>query len=122
MNFNQLLSIADVTGERVKVQRIKILSGPLPVLMRSSDNPQHHVYEALGQNLLPKLTSDMKFVQNFTPSDFQVKNFTPSISPNFKGFSRKKTQKMSENGEIYAAGKNFTLPPAHTALTNSTSG
>ena len=28
---------------------------------------------------------------------------------------------MSENGEIYSAGKNFTLPPALTALTNSTS-
>ena len=32
-----------------------------------------------------------------------------------------KTQKMSENGEIYTAGKNFTLPPALTALTNSNS-
>ena len=28
---------------------------------------------------------------------------------------------MSENGEIYTAGKNFTLPPAPTAWTNSTS-
>ena len=27
---------------------------------------------------------------------------------------------MSENGEIYSAGKNFTLPPALTAWTNST--
>ena len=32
-----------------------------------------------------------------------------------------KTQKMSENGNIYTAGKNFILPPAVTALTNSTS-
>ena len=30
--------------------------------------------------------------------------------------------KMSGNGEIYTAGKNFTLPPAVTAWTNSTSG
>ena len=29
---------------------------------------------------------------------------------------------MSENGEIYTAGKNFILPPALTALKNSTSG
>ena len=29
---------------------------------------------------------------------------------------------MSENGEIYTAGKNFTLPLAVTAWTNSTSG
>ena len=28
---------------------------------------------------------------------------------------------MSKNGEIYTAGKNFTLPPAVTAVTNSTS-
>ena len=28
---------------------------------------------------------------------------------------------MSENGEIYTPGKNFTLPLALTALTNSTS-
>ena len=64
----------------------------------------------------------MEFVTNFTPLDFQAKNFTPSISPNFNSFSGKKTQKMSEHGEIYTAGKNFTLPPAVTALTNSTSG
>ena len=62
----------------------------------------------------------MEFVQNFTPPDFQAKNFTLSISPNFNSFSKKKTQKMSEIGEIYAAGKNFTLLPALTAWTNST--
>ena len=28
---------------------------------------------------------------------------------------------MSENGEIYTTGKNFTLPPAVTAWTNLTS-
>ena len=61
----------------------------------------------------------MEFVQNFTPPDFQAKKFTPSISPNFNSFSMKK--KVSENGEIYTAGKNFTLPPAVTAWTNSTS-
>ena len=65
--------------------------------------------------------TDMKFVKNFTPSDFQAKNFTPSISPDFNSFSDKNTKKMSENGEIYTASKNFTLPPALTALTNSTS-
>ena len=64
----------------------------------------------------------MEFVQKFTPLDFQVKNFTPSsILPNFNRFSKKKTQKKSENGKIYTAGKVFTLPPAVTALTNSTS-
>ena len=34
----------------------------------------------------------------------------------------KKTQKMSENGEIYTTSKNFTLAPALTGWTNSTSG
>ena len=44
---------------------------------------------------IEKLTydPDMKFVQNFTPPDFQVKNFTPSISPNFNSFSKKKHRK-----------------------------
>ena len=36
------------------------------------------------------LQPDMEFVQNFTPPDFQAKNFTPSISPNFNSFSGKK--------------------------------
>ena len=62
-----------------------------------------------------QLSADMEFVQKFTPLDFQVKNSTLSILPNFNSFSKKKAQKMSENGEIYTAGKNFTLPPAVTA-------
>ena len=66
--------------------------------------------------------TDREFVQNFTPPDFQGKNFTPSISPNFNSFSTKKTQQLSENGEIYTTGKNFTLPPGLTGWTNSTSG
>ena len=36
--------------------------------------------------------ADMDFVQKFTPSDFQAKNFTPSISPNFNSFSKKNTK------------------------------
>ena len=43
----------------------------------------------------------MEFVQKFTPPDFRAKNFTPSISPNFNSFSKKKHKKMSENGEIW---------------------
>ena len=64
----------------------------------------------------------MRSVQNIALPDFQAKTFTPAISPNFNSFSYKKHKKMSENGEIYTAGKNFTLPPAVTAWTNSTSG
>ena len=65
----------------------------------------------------------MEFVQNFTPPDFRAENSTPSISPNFNSLSKKKkTQKMSENGEIYTSGKNFTLPPVLMTWTNSTSG
>ena len=63
----------------------------------------------------------MEFVQNFTPPDFQAKNFTPSISPNFNSFSKKKHKKMSKNKEIYTTGKNFTLLPGLTGWTNSTS-
>ena len=55
--------------------------------------------------------------QKFTLPDFQAETFTSSISPNFNSLSKKKTQKMSENGEIYTADKNFTLQPAVTAVT-----
>ena len=37
-------------------------------------------------------SSDMRFVQNFTPPDFQAKNFTPLISLNFNSFSDKNTK------------------------------
>ena len=63
----------------------------------------------------------MEFVKNFTPPEFQAKTFTQLISANFNSFGDKNTKKMSENGEIYTANKNFTLPPAVTAVTNSTS-
>ena len=36
---------------------------------------------------------DKRFVKNFTPLDFQAKNFTPAISPNFNSFSDKNTKK-----------------------------
>ena len=36
------------------------------------------------------LRTDMEFVKNFTPSDFQENIFTLSISLNFNGFSKKK--------------------------------
>ena len=42
----------------------------------------------------PLANADMEFVKNFTPSDFQEKNFTPSISLNFNGFSKKKHKKL----------------------------
>ena len=37
---------------------------------------------------------DMKFVKNFTPPDFQVRNFTPGISPNLNSFSKKKHKNL----------------------------
>ena len=49
--------------------------------------------------------SDMEFVKNFTPSDFQAKNFTPSISPNFNSFSKKK----SRNGDTLGPVKLFCI-------------
>ena len=69
---------------------------------------------------LTRVGSDTEFVQKFTPPDFKVKILHCQfhlISTVLVG----KTQKLSKNGEIYTAGKNFTLPPAVTAWTNSTS-
>ena len=39
-----------------------------------------------------RLKTDMKFVKNFTPPDFQAKDFTPLISLNFNSFSDKNTK------------------------------
>ena len=61
----------------------------------------------VSQKCYQSSSTDMEFVQNFTPPDFQAKNFTPSISPNFNSFSKKKHKKMSENGEIYTRWQKF---------------
>ena len=66
--------------------------------------------------------SDMEFVQNFTPPDFQVKNFAPSISPNFNSFSKKKHKKLVKMEKFTPLATNFTLPPGLTGWTNFTSG
>ena len=65
--------------------------------------------------------ADMKFVQNFTPPDFQVKNFTPPISPNFNSFSKKKHKKLVKMEKFTPLATNFTLPPGLTGWTNFTS-
>ena len=72
----------------------------------------------LEETLMKIVGTDMEFVKNFTPPDFQANNFTPLFSPNFNSFGDETTKKVSENGEIYTAGKNFTLPPAVTNLTS----
>ena len=41
------------------------------------------------------LGPDMKFVKKITLPDFQDKNFTPSISPNFNSFGEKNVKKLT---------------------------
>ena len=53
------------------------------------------------------LTTDMEFVQKFTPPDFQAKNFTPSISPNFNSFSGKKHKKWVKMEKFTPLAKNL---------------
>ena len=47
----------------------------------------------LEETLMKIVGTDMEFVKNFTPPDFQANNFTPTISPNFNSFSDKYTKK-----------------------------
>ena len=67
-------------------------------------------------------TTDMEFVKNFTPSDFQAKNFTLSISPNFNSFSKKKHKKWVKLEKITLLAKilhccrhwrHWQIPPLH---------
>ena len=48
--------------------------------------------------------------------NFKPKIWHPLCHQSSTVLMRKKTQKMSVNGEIYTAGKNFTLPTAVTAV------
>ena len=53
-----------------------------------------HTHHTFQKFIRPRSShTDMKFVKKFTSSDFQAKNFTPSISPNFNSFSDKNTKK-----------------------------
>ena len=113
---NQLLMQHDLNARFQAAQAVPIQ------LVLGNRNKLGSLWSGSIRPLVQYSNTDMEFVQNFTPPDFRAKNFTPSISPNFNSFSKKKHKKMSENGEIYTAGKNFTLPPALTAWTNSTSG
>ena len=44
------------------------------------------------ETIIAMIVSDMRFVKNFTPPDFQAKDFTPLISLNFNSFSDKNTK------------------------------
>ena len=50
---------------------------------------------------------DMEFVKNFTPPDFRLKILHRQFHLISTVLVGKKSQKMSENGEIYTAGKKF---------------
>ena len=60
----------------------------------------------LTENPSPPL--DMRFVQNFTPPDFQAKTFTPSISPNFNSFSDKYTKNKWKWNNLHRWQKFYT--------------
>ena len=66
-------------------------------------------------------TADMEFVKKITPPDFQAKNFTPSISPYFNSFRKKKHKKLVKMEKFTLLATNFTLPPGLTGWTNYTS-
>ena len=63
----------------------------------------------------------MRLVKKFTPPDFRQKILHPYFHRISTVWVKKTPKKMSENGDIYTPSKNFTLPPAVTAVTNLTS-
>ena len=52
------------------------------------------IMEMMIKEVMKMKLTDMEFVKNSTPPDFQAKNFTPSISPNYNSFSEKKKNKI----------------------------
>ena len=69
------------------------------------------------QHFSRKLTAQMHQISIIWPF-LVINELIISMSTVLLG---KKHKKMSEKGEIYTTGKNFTLPPAVMAGTNSTS-
>ena len=51
---------------------------------------------------------DMRFVKNFTPPDFQAKNFTPLFSPNFNSFGDKNTEEWVKMEKFTPLAKIYT--------------
>ena len=74
-----------------------------------------------GNDCLPNVSQTWDLSKKFTPPDFQAKNFTPLISPNFNSFGDRNTKKWVKMEIVYTTGKNFNLPLAVTAVTNLTS-
>ena len=66
---------------------------PFKALSSSHAGQQLLTRERRATGLVIIIMTDMEFVQKFTPLDFQVKNFTPSILLNFNSFSKKKHKK-----------------------------
>ena len=67
--------------------------------------------------------ADMEFVKNFTPSDFQARNFTPSISPNFNSFGKKKHKKwrnLHRWQKFYTATGSDAIDKFHLCATTTT--
>ena len=61
----------------------------------------------------------MEFVQDFTPPDFQAKNFTPPISPNFNIFSKKKHKKWVKMEKFYTAAGSDGMDKSYLWLVTS---
>ena len=57
--------------------------------------------------IVSDMDTDMEFVQKFTPPDFRAKNFTPSISPNFNSFSKKKHKQIVKMEKFTPLAKNL---------------
>ena len=85
----------------IRSRKRKILGVFIPVIMHTS-------------------SSDMEFVQKFTPLDFQVKNFALSILPNSTVLVRKKHKKGVKMEKFTPRAKIYTAA-ALTGWTNSTS-
>ena len=81
-------SIRNVTTTEPKVALVDLPpSSDFVILVRWGDDMIMMVM------MIRMVMTDMEFVKNFTPPDFQAKNFIPSISPNFNSFSKKKRKK-----------------------------
>ena len=89
-------------------------------LLSSASVDENHLLDFFWSEE-PLCSQTWDLPKKITPPDLQAKNLHRQFYLISTVLVTKKTQKISENEEIYTAGKSFTLPSAVTALTNSTS-
>ena len=91
--IRKIIANVDKVGEPDLLLLLSRHINALLTLLLGANLQPHFIFHVSVDETLLNYHTDMEFAQNFTPPDLQAKNFTPSISPNFNSFNKKKQKK-----------------------------